>query len=194
MVCAQRPLKMAASVLAPLLLVLVATAAGSESTAAGIPKLDARFGTGVDDVKVVIKKGSLRASNVPDTSDLPQELPQDLPQDLPDDVSEELPEDLPEGMPEEEGADALVASARNESSARRLMTKSVYCICQHSYGNLQCGAMFYSLFQCQPSCPRLCHSKGMAYNTCDGIRRVTWFTRLHYKWVTCPDDPFAGVR
>lgn len=75
--------------------------------------------------------------------------------------------------------------------AEASMVKAVYCVCQVSPGVLQCGGMFYSLMQCDPNCPRLCHSKGWRWKACDGVRMITWFQRLHYKWTTCPDDPLA---
>mmetsp|Transcript_22129 Transcript_22129/g.59071 ORF Transcript_22129/g.59071 Transcript_22129/m.59071 type:complete len:169 (+) Transcript_22129:87-593(+) len=70
-----------------------------------------------------------------------------------------------------------------------LVTKDVYCICKVSPRELQCGTMFYTLTSCDRSCRRVCHEKGFRWRGCDGVRSVTWYQRLHYKWTTCPDDP-----
>lgn len=76
------------------------------------------------------------------------------------------------------------------AEARRLqLIKAVYCVCRMTAGHYYCGGMFYSILQCSPQCPSLCHRKGYAWESCSGTHVVSWLPRLHIKFTNCPDSP-----
>jgi len=74
------------------------------------------------------------------------------------------------------------------AKARRLIAKLVFCTCK-SGGAVICKRMMFSLLQCNPSCPALCHGSGLAFDQCAGVRQVGWLQRMHTKYTDCKNSP-----
>merc|ERR1712039_784528 len=80
----------------------------------------------------------------------------------------------------------------NETERRLNPVKSVWCVCCRAPGNCLCGQMYYSLMQCNPLCPRVCHSKGWRYEGCDGSFVIRAWKRMRtVRYQDCPDSPMA---
>jgi len=86
--------------------------------------------------------------------------------------------------------DAGNLTEAGHAPGRRLqLSLDVWCVCSAGENSRVCGGMYYTLFQCDPRCPGVCHAKGMSFVTCDGSREVSWFQRLRYKWTDCANSP-----
>jgi len=91
--------------------------------------------------------------------------------------------------------DVAVENATSEGTEteRRLNPmKNVWCVCCRRPGDCLCQQMYYSLMQCNPMCPAVCHSKGMRFEGCDGSFVIRAWKRMRtVKFQDCRDSPMA---
>jgi len=173
-----------------LLLVSGALGEGSPPEATSSEPRDASRADEAVVSQVVVQRGTLRGTGSSEI--IGQSSSDELPRGS-EDEDDDFSLDVEASSSALTGAPALLGgNSTLEEEERRLMTKSVFCVCKKSAGNLRCGAMFYSLLQCNPNCVVTCHGQGMGMNGCVGMREVGWYTRLHYKYIDCKDSPLQA--
>jgi len=84
---------------------------------------------------------------------------------------------------------ALVSEGGGSEVAVDPLALNVWCVCSAGALSRVCGKMYYTLIECDPLCPSVCHAKGMSFSSCAGSTVIDWMRVFRFKWTDCANSP-----